>query len=81
MSEQASERLLNFLLKEGSAEKVLSELRSLTKSDAPFARLAKEGIAQLKLITGNASILEMKVYYLGADYKMVVDISTRGASR
>jgi len=61
ISEEVIERLMSFLLKNGSPEKVLSELRSLTKSDAPFARLAKEGISQLKLITSNSSILEMKV--------------------
>lgn len=61
LNEHVTERLLNFLLKYGTAEKVLSELKSLTKSESQFSKLAKEGISQLKLITQNANIIDFKI--------------------
>lgn len=61
LNEHTIERLLNFLLKSGEPEKVLSELRTLTKSDSQYSKLAREAINQLKLIINNLSTIDLKV--------------------
>lgn len=42
LNDQTIERLLNFLLKYGTPEKVLSELRSLTKSESQVSELINQ---------------------------------------
>lgn len=61
LNENVLEKLLTFLLKIGEPDKILSELRSLTKSESNFSKLAKEGLNQLKLIVNNSSIIDFKI--------------------
>jgi translation initiation factor 2-alpha kinase 4 len=60
LSEATCEKLLNFLLKSGEYDKIAAELRSLTKSETHFAKLAKQGLYQLKLITTFYKLIGLK---------------------
>lgn len=55
------ERLLKFLLKTGEPEKILSELRTLTKSESQFSKLAREALHQLKMILTNLCLIDLKI--------------------
>ncbi|RMZ99580.1 Eukaryotic translation initiation factor 2-alpha kinase 4 [Brachionus plicatilis] len=61
MNESTIEKLLNFLLKSGGSEKILSEMKTLTKSDNNWSKLAKEAIRQMKLILDNIKIMDIKI--------------------
>ena len=60
LNESMIEKLLKFLLKSGDCEKIASELKSLTKSESNFSKLAKEGLYQLKLITTFYKLIGLK---------------------
>ena len=60
LTESTIEKLLNFLLKSGEHDKIASELRSLTKSESTFSKMAKEGLNQLKLIYSYYNIIGLK---------------------
>lgn len=56
-----NKKLLSYFLKIGEPDRILSELRSLTKSDFHFSKSAKEAINQLKQIVSSIQILDLKI--------------------
>jgi histidyl-tRNA synthetase len=62
LNESVIEKLLNYLIKYGDPEKILSELRSLTKNESSqFSKFAKEALSQLKLIISGLDIIGLKI--------------------